>query len=495
MFGVPLKVLYPLTACTILLGACASSTPAKPLAPSTVVATSSETAPRVTWKDNSTTEQSFVIYRDTVSETQETVESLERLQEVPANTTSFTDTKASSDVRYVYYIAAENAGGESSKVRQGNEAVRLRPAFETVVGSATSSDWRFPGVLTAFLMLVNEDAAKPRSDVVVSVKGPEGWNNNNPYSFTAVLSEFGTDVVRILPTTPLVSGTYTLAATVNDETYETTSVVDTGLTLETSDITFSLKTSERSADLAWTPISGAVSYRTYVGLSDINISASETIEQSSAFQDLELLSGEYTGRVYAFNYDTTQAKPERPFGQFMVSFTESGNVETVAFTESTFTKIDPSARYLASDDNDSGKTASTLSLSTLGAQPGECVSLMRQGDFQVDINSPDLSGDLIAAFRSSSGFLNPGSLGNQNSEFTTPTAQGTATDIAEDFWVPARLIYVQVPEGATQLVFAADDVRNSDNTDPDSDFGVLYRKISCPGAALQLQNVELYPLK
>jgi hypothetical protein len=118
------------------------------------------------------------------------------------------------------------------------------------------------------------------------------------------------------------------------------------------------------------------------------------------------------------------------------------------------------------------------------------------GDFVSDNSplKPDASGDMIAVFQDGTNFLNPGMLGNQNAEYTSPTAQGKPVDIAEDFWVPGRLIKVQIPEGATQLLLSADDVYNSDNTDPDDDFGVRVAKVSCP-VSKQLQSYEVNYLK
>jgi hypothetical protein len=487
MFGVPLKFLYPIAALTLLLAACAEPAPTTPNAPSSVSAASGISAPSLTWQDKSSNEEGFVIYRDTLSATNAAITSLEPLAELSANITQFEDTTATADARYIYYVAAKNALGASETVRQTGEAVRVRPAFEVVVGSATTSDWRFSGVLTAFLLLVHEDSAKPQSDVTVTITGPQGWNKNQPYTFTTYLGEFGRDVLRLAPNTPLVSGTYTTNALVNGQSYVTSSDVSTDMTLATSSLTFDFKAAQRSADLTWTSVAGASSYRAYVGASDINIAGHETLGQSAEFKNLQLNPAEYTGRVYAFNYDTTLAVPERPFPQLMVSLGESSNVEIVAFTDSTFAKVDPSARYLLGDSNDTGKPATAFSLSTLGVQPGECVGLMRQGDFKSDSIKPDLSPDMIAVFSNGAGFLNPGALGNQSSEYTTPTTQDKKTDITEDFLVPGRQITVQIPSGATQLLVSADDVRNSDNTDPDSDFGILHKKVSCPGAALQME--------
>ncbi len=485
-----MKFLYPLTALTLLLAACAEPAPTKPTPPSAVSAASGVTTTSLQWEDKSSNEQGFVIYRDTISEANVAVTSLEPVAEVAANTTTFQDKTALTEARYIYYVAAKNGLGLSETVRQTGEAVRLRPSFEIVVGSATMNDWRFPGVLTAFLLLVNEDAAKPQSNITVSVTGPQGWNNNRAYTFTAFASEFGRDVVRIAPNAPLVSGRYSVSAVVNGQSYVTESDVSTELKLEPPSVTFNFQAAQRSADVAWTPVNDAVSYRTYVGASDINVAGKETLVERADFTNLVLQPAEYTGRVYAFNYNTTLANPERPFGQFMVSFAESTDVELVPFTASTFAKVDPSARYLVGDNNDSGKPATALLLSTLGASVGECIGLMRQGDFKGDSTKPDLSPDMIAVFRGNAGFLSPGALGNQSSEFTTPTAQGKDTDIAEDFWVPGRQIVVQIPEGATQLLLAADDVRNSDDSDPDNDFGVLYAKVSCP-SAVQLQSYEM----
>jgi hypothetical protein len=483
-----LKLLYPFTAVAFFLAACTNVAPSKPNAPKNVLAASGVTATSLSWQDLSSNEEGFVIYRDTLSQTNAVTTSLEPLAEVSANTSSFQDKTASSDGRYVYYVAAKNALGESATVRQTGEAVRVRPAFEVAVGSATTTDWRFPGVLSSFLILVNEDFVKPQSNVSVSVVGPQGWNNNRPYTFTVFVSEFGRDVVRIAPTTPLESGSYTASAVVNGQTYTTKSDVSADATLGGSSLTFSL--TQPVADLSWTSVPGATSYRSYLGASDINVAAKETLQQNAQFDKLTLQPAEYTGRVYAFNYDVTTANPERPFPQLMVSFSESDNIALVPFAGSSFAKVDPAARYLVGDDNDSGRPATALSLSQLGAAPGECVALMRQGDFKSSGISLDRSPDMIAVFSGSAGLLMPGALGNQSGEYTSPTAQGKEIDIPEDFLVPGRMVTVQIPDGATQLLVAADEVRNSDNSDPDDDFGILHKKVTCTGAALQMQNAQ-----
>jgi hypothetical protein len=480
-----LKLLYPLTALVLLLAACGESVQSKPIAPSTVTASSGKAFTSVTWQDKSKNEDAFVIYRDTLSDTNVVTESLVKIAEVAADSSRFEDKTASSSARYLYYVTAKNAVGESQSTRQTGEAVRVRPAFEVMVGSGTSSDWRFPGVLTAYLLLINEDSAKPQSNVTVTVTGPAGWNNNQPHVFTSYITEFGRDVLRVAPTTPLVSGTYKATAIVNGQEYVTESVVSSEAMLEVSSVDFQLE--NNVADLNWTSVVGATSYRSFLGASDINVKGERTLRVSSQFSNLSLAPAEYTGRVYALNYDATATQIQRPFPQLMVSMSES-EVALVPFTEGNFFKVDPAARYLTSDDNDSGKPATTLSLSQLGAMPGECVGLMRSGDFQSDSLKRDGSPDMIGVFRNGgAGFSSPGVLGNQSGEFTTPTAQGKPTDIPEDFLVPGRKITVQIPDGATELALSADDVRNSDNSDPDGDFGVLVAKVSCPSAA-QVQN-------
>jgi hypothetical protein len=486
-----LKLLYPLTALVLLLAACGEPVQSKPSAPSTVLASSGTAFTIVTWQDKSKNEDAFVIYRDTLSDTNVVTKSLVKVAEVAVNSSRFEDKTATKDARYIYYVAAKNALGDSANVRQAGEAVRVRPAFEVVVGSATSSDWRFPGVLTAYLLLVNEDSAKPQGNVSVTVTGPSGWNNNRPRVFTSFLTEFGRDVVRIDPTISLVSGTYKVSAVVNGQEHITESVVSSEATLGVSSVDFNL--TGNVANLEWTSVTDATSYRSFLGASDINVKGEKTLGLNSQFSNLNLGPAEYTGRVYALNYDAAAPQVQRPFPQFMVSVSES-DVTLVPFTPSTFFKVDPAARYLTSDSNDTGKPATALSLSQLGAVPGECVGLMRQGDFQADSLKRDGSPDMIGVFEGSAGKLNPGALGNQSSEFTVPTAQGQDTDVPQDFLVPGRKIIVQIPDGATGLLLSADDVRNSDNSDPDGDFGVLVAKVSCPGA-VQLQSDGLNDLK
>jgi hypothetical protein len=491
-----LKVLY-LFALVFLLAACAAPVPTKPSAPSAVIAASGTAVTRVTWQDKSNNENGFVIYRDTLlnnsSDPNLVATSLEKIAEVTANTTYFEDKTTNLEARYIYYVAARNDLGASETVRQDGDPVRVRPAFEAVVGSANTKDWRFPQPVTAYLFLVHEDAAKPKSDVVVTVSGPQGWNNNHASSFTMSPSQFSRDLVRVAPNLSLESGTYTVSAVVNGQTYTTQSVVSKEAVLGVSKVGFQLTNSNSNAGVNWEKVTGAKSYFSYLGASDINVRGVRTLSLNSEFNSLKLGPAEYTGRVYALNYDATAKEIERPFPQFMVSVGES-DLTLVPFTGSTFFKVDPAARYLEGDSNDTGKPATALSLTQIGAAPGECVGLMRAGAFKSDALKLDLFPDMISVFRGNTGLLNPGALGNQSSEYTSPTAQGKEIDIPEDFLVPGRQIAVQIPEGATELLVSADDVRNSDNSDPNNDFGVLVAKVSCPSAA-QLQSYALNDLK
>ncbi|MGL4611493.1 MAG: hypothetical protein ACRCYY_17735 [Trueperaceae bacterium] len=365
-------------------------------------------------------------------------------------------------------------------------------AFEAVVGSGTTSDWRFLSyTFTTFVFIPYKDVAKPSDKVNVSVAGPEGWYFNQPLVFEVGADEFGPEAIRNMPNIPLVSGTYTVTTKVNGQTYVTESTADSTKVLPATTVEFSLE--DTSASLNWTGIPEAKSYRVYVGMSDLNVKIESTRNLSAFFNDLEMTPADYTGRVTAFNFDVTSPLKVRPTPQPILSISES-EATIIPFTEGTFYQVDPSARYLVGDDNDTGKPATAVSLEGLEALPGECLHLIREGDFKSDGSSPELSGDMIAVFQSASGFLMPGANGNQSFEYTSPTAQGKPVDIPEDFWVPGRLITVQIPEGATQLLFSADDVRNSDNSDTNDDFGVRIAKTGCRTAASPKPEPGLPPI-
>jgi|GEM_PF-3035861 len=93
--------------------------PPAPSAPSNLIANPvSSTEVRLTWKDNSTNEKGFYVYRKTTG-------SYSRIGIFDANTTSCRHINCTSNTTYWYKVTAYNDGGESAP---SNEASATTPA-------------------------------------------------------------------------------------------------------------------------------------------------------------------------------------------------------------------------------------------------------------------------------------------------------------------------------------------------------------------------------
>ncbi len=149
----------------------------------------------------------------------------------------------------------------------------------------------------------------------------------------------------------------------------------------------------------------------------------------------------------------------------------------------TFIQVNPKGTYLfveTSCFNDQAEEPTSVSLSTLGIAPGMLITLRRKGAFKAGDAFNDDQTTLGAVFKGSSGFLFPGAGGNQVCENSSscrafksiPTAcSALTTDIPEDFNVAAQPT-VEVPNGATEILFTPNDSFWNDNTDPNNDYGV-----------------------
>lgn len=112
-------------------------------------------------------------------------------------------------------------------------------------------------------------------------------------------------------------------------------------------------------------------------------------------------------------------------------------------------------------------------------KPGDFIGIKGSGEFQATpswYGGSDINDGMIGVFDGGS-FLYPGSDSVYNPIITPATdSKGEATDIPQDFDIDFDdYNYLQIPEGATSIIFSPLDNRFSDNSDPDSDYKALVK--------------------
>lgn len=157
-----------------------------------------------------------------------------------------------------------------------------------------------------------------------------------------------------------------------------------------------------------------------------------------------------------------------------------------AQTEGLFFSVNPAGTWLAdltaTNPPDPAPAPTQVALSAAAVVPGDILTLSRRGDFQhgVGIDSggvtfTDTATTMLARFVDASGL--PVSPATFLGHTTITQTSGLVTNVPEDFFVVGGITQVQVPQGAVALQFSVNDRFYSDNHDPDSDFGVLIRKV------------------
>jgi hypothetical protein len=136
-------------------------------------------------------------------------------------------------------------------------------------------------------------------------------------------------------------------------------------------------------------------------------------------------------------------------------------------------------QFLRVDPSDVAQPPLVLTLESHGLAPGYTLRIEPIGGFD---NGPstDAPRALMAVFSASSTVLAPslahrvpGAIDAGEDYVTVPSCpSGQPTDIAEDFTVPIEGVAVVVPVGATHLMLCPRECYSSDNSDPNSDFGV-----------------------
>lgn len=473
-----------LAAFTFVLVACGGGgdpKPQTPAAPTNVTATPGPEYVTVSWDDNSTGETGFVIYRDTVATSGLTSQAVSKVGEVGADTETFIDRDITIGQAYVYSVTARNSEGESAQV-DAEAAAEVEAGVDLIVGTLNRVP-RGEGAGTAFFVYYAfPSEGLGDGDVTATITGPDGWNADQAVTFEAskailedgwtTFSRYGIDAV---------AGEYQLEVNVKGTLYTATAMLinpDYAFP-PVEEITVDA-TSATGVTVSWEHLSMAKSYS--VGLWSGNYAElvkgyAATTETTYTFADLNLAPGGYLVEVVAWPFDITgyPVKVE-PYG-----FSFNAVTFTIPPPESTFYPVDPTGTYLPRKTDDPTNPATAITLSTMDAQAGECLGLVGAGDYspRIEDGRPDVSNSMIGVFHGPGGAVTPGPRGTQASIVTSPTSDGMATDIPEDFNVAGFMVTVQVPEEATELLFSPNDSFHSDNGDPDGDYGVYIAKVAC----------------
>lgn len=108
--------------CVISLSACGGNSLPRPAAPTDVRATASGSSIVITWRDQSASETGFRIYREELGPLNNLRTTAEQaIDELPANTNSYTDESAGAAIAYRYAVAAFNSAGESERSEAAGE--------------------------------------------------------------------------------------------------------------------------------------------------------------------------------------------------------------------------------------------------------------------------------------------------------------------------------------------------------------------------------------
>ncbi|HEU4740673.1 MAG TPA: fibronectin type III domain-containing protein [Meiothermus sp.] len=161
---------------------------------------------------------------------------------------------------------------------------------------------------TFFLLLFQFPENSPQQDVPLTVRGPSGWNSNQP--FTTTLEQASVDGNWwTIPRTGIaaVSGNYTLEVRVNHQTYSITTALISTERLAQPQVMV-VASSPNRVRVNWQAVPGALQY--YVTLEDDEsvLERAYTSGTSLTFSDLELSPGKtYEVYVEAWNLPYTSS--------------------------------------------------------------------------------------------------------------------------------------------------------------------------------------------
>ena len=468
--------LFALTLLLWLLTACGDPVSPNTTPPSNINATPGPGYITVTWEDNSDDETGFVIYRSVDAAV--SAQAQTEVGEVAADEETFIDTEVDLEIAYSYQVAAKSAAGES---REASAApAKVAQGIDLIVGTHNLSSVGLDNRTVFFMFAMLPESLLEVEAAQITFEGPAGWKDDE-----VVSDEFSTELLKRgwafwnMNSVEAVAGDYSVSLSLANQTFKASARLEDASYRypQASNITANLQDTIVSA--SWDNPAGAGAAWVELWRSDFSerLEQNRISEQTHTFET-QLEPGSYVVGVAPIPLDLegTPIKIE-PFG---ISFDHSESF-TVAPPNSTFYSVLSTGAYLQRRADDNADPATAISLIELGADAGTCLSLVKAGDYSPRIldNRPDVSTSMIAVFSGPDGFIAPGSKGTQEAVETKPTSNGIVTDIPQDFNLAGQTI-VEVPPGASDLLFSPDDTAHYDNGDPDNDYGVWITEVACP---------------
>ena len=171
--------------------------------------------------------------------------------------------------------------------------------------------------------------------------------------------------------------------------------------------------------------------------------------------------------------DTLSGFEKMMFGEVVYSINALGGVVPAS---ADFHPIDPAGTYLAASTDTAAKAATVLTLSALGLAAGDVIALSRSGAYQSVSTGGDAASSMVAVFLDATGARIVPTVYAPTT--TDKQSSGTVTNVDQDFEVASGVTRITVPAGAVSMAFSVRDTFYGDNTDPNSDFGVIISKLS-----------------